>query len=323
MTTSPADEGEPGQTSDCLESEEDAVALVHRVVESQLGAPPLSAERETSGATNVVFSIEHQEGQFVVRLCPAAGQSEPFTKELWVMARAGESGIPVPDVVRAGVAPGGVPFMVMRRARGQEATTHPERTAILKQLGAHAADINRIATTGFGDVFDWAPPDVPRRETWVSFLRDELRVEDRLELLLATAMLDESQIGRVRETLESAGDAVRTPTLNHGDLRLKNAIVSADGGIECILDWEKSVSTYAPEWELSLALHDLSVDEKEAFLEGYGMRPGEVTRYGPLLASLNVINYAPVIEAAAASNDREELERFRARLKGAFDLFSM
>lgn len=60
---------------------------------------------------------------------------------------------------------------------------------------------------------------------------------------------------------------------NHGDLRMKNVLVDQDGGICAILDWEKCMSIVAPHWELALALHDLSIDEKQAFLAGYGLSP--------------------------------------------------
>ena len=42
-----------------------------------------------------------------------------------------------------------------------------------------------------------------------------------------------------------------------------------------ILDWENCTSNLAPYWELSIALHDLCIDEKEQFLEGYGLSIAE------------------------------------------------
>ena len=35
------------------------------------------------------------------------------------------------------------------------------------------------------------------------------------------------------------------------------------------------VSGIAPDWELSIALHDLAVDEKDDFTRGYGLTPDE------------------------------------------------
>ena len=42
----------------------------------------------------------------------------------------------------------------------------------------------------------------------------------------------------------------------------------------------------------------------------------------PAVKALNVINYAPHIELAAEKNDRAQLEQYRARLSGVFDLYS-
>ena len=49
---------------------------------------------------------------------------------------------------------------------------------------------------------------------------------------------------------------------------------------------------------MSLALHDLSVDAKQAFLEGYGMSPAQVLEAAPVLRAFNVLNYAQAVDRA-------------------------
>ena len=39
-------------------------------------------------------------------------------------------------------------------------------------------------------------------------------------------------------------------------------MVDDDGEIAAIIDWEECLSTIAPQFELSISLHDLSIDEK-------------------------------------------------------------
>ena len=82
------------------------------------------------------------------------------------------------------------------------------------------------------------------------------------------------------------------------------------------------MSNVVPAWELSLALHDLAIDEKEEFLKGYGLSGSDVAELAPVMKALNLINYAPEIERALASDDTAQLERYRTRLNGALDLYS-
>lgn len=43
----------------------------------------------------------------------------------------------------------------------------------------------------------------------------------------------------------------------------------------------------------------------------------------PVLKALNVTNYAPCIERAAAEGDERRLDQFRTRFSGALDLYSL
>ena len=113
----------------------------------------------------------------------------------------------------------------------------------------------------------------------------------------------------------------RRPVLQHGDLRLKNVMVSPeDGRIVALLDWEDCLSAPAPFWDLAIALHDLGPDEKEAFLEGYRLTPGRFERMAPVLRVLNLLNYAWVIGQASGNGQRRQVAWLKARLRGAFDV---
>ena len=113
----------------------------------------------------------------------------------------------------------------------------------------------------------------------------------------------------------------RAPSLNHGDLRLKNVIVSPeDGRVLALLDWEDCVSAPPPFWDLAIALHDLGPDEKEALLEGYGYTPRRFEQVARVLRVLNLLNYAWVLHEAQAAGDRQRVAWLRARSRGAFDV---
>jgi hygromycin-B 4-O-kinase len=126
----------------------------------------------------------------------------------------------------------------------------------------------------------------------------------------------------VRSLLEGLTEVDARPVLNHGDLRLKNVMVDREGHIIALIDWEHCLSNLV-HWELAIALHDLSIDEKQAFLEGYGLSWKRVKELAPALKAINIINYAPHIGNAAQTRDTAGLEAYRLRLSGALDLYSL
>jgi aminoglycoside phosphotransferase (APT) family kinase protein len=277
---------------------------------------------QPGGLSNFVFLVKHTEGEFVVRISPEPSKINAFVKEQWAMLKAREVGVPTPEILKVGNEVTLTPYMISRRVHGQEATYSPSRMQIIHEMGRYAALINSIPTTGFGGTFDWSNNQLSRNETWKDFLHKELKLDARLELMEKHRMVSRSHLERIRSTLEGVAELIPQTALNHGDLRLKNVIVDEDGLISAIIDWEHSVSNLTPHWELSLALHDLSVDEKEEFLEGYGLREAEVTEIAPVMKALNLINYATEIERLAESDDKARLERYRTRLSGALDLYS-
>jgi hypothetical protein len=101
--------------------------------------------------------------------------------------------------------------------------------------------------------------------------------------------------------------------------RLKNVLVNGRGRIAAILDWENRTSTLAPEWELALALHDLtSMKRRSSFPPTASARA--LAAIAPVLMALNLTHYASKLERLTKRNDQAQLERCRARLKGALDL---
>ncbi|WP_207538049.1 phosphotransferase family protein [Sabulicella rubraurantiaca] len=284
-----------------------------------LGRNPTRVERLGGGLSNHVFAARMGRDQLVLRLNPEPGKVKDFLKEQWAMAQAREAGVPVPEVLEVGAAP--LPFMVLKSVPGDMAIHHPERRGVLEALGRNARLIHGIRTEGFGQTFDWSHNRLSRRDTWRDYLRREYRGAERLALLRRHAMLPVATARKLRQTLEALEKMEVQPSLNHGDLRLKNVIVSGGGEIRAILDWEFCTSHAAPWWDLSLALHDLSVDAKEALLRGYGMGPAELREAAPVLRLFNTLNYAQAVEHAASLRDDVALEWLRARLHGALDLY--
>ncbi|WP_201836268.1 phosphotransferase family protein [Microvirga zambiensis] len=303
--------------------ERQARAMVRAIIDHHFGSKPKRINRKGGGISNFVFEANHTDGDFIVRMNPQPGKIKEYLKEQWAMARAQEVGVPVPEVLEVGADIVPIPYMISRKVEGTEATHHPERMAILREMGRLTALIHTIPTSGFGHTFDWSNNQLSRKENWAEYLKRELNVEQRLKVLDVNKMLSKSQLKSLHGTLRSIEDLNSDPVLNHGDMRLKNVMADEAGEITAVIDWEFCSSNIAPFWDLALSLHDLSVDAKQAFLGGYGSSEAEIRKMAPILKAINVINYAPFVERAAEEKDQRRLDQYRTRFSGALDLYSL
>jgi hygromycin-B 4-O-kinase len=296
-------------------------SLVKTIVERHFGKPASRIVYKEAGRTNYVFAVNHIEGQFVVRISPAAEKIRNFQKELWTSQKVREAGVPSPEVIAVGDDLGPEPYMITRRVTGSEASHHPKRDRILHDLGRYAALINSIHTSGFGTDFDWTRQET--NATWEAYLEKEFELDKRLQLFSSNSILPDAEIERLVEIIKGVERKHLTPSLNHSDLRLKNVIVDEGGDIAAIIDWEDCLSTIAPQWELSVALHDLSIDEKHAFIDGYGLSSCEMHEMAPLIKAFNILNYTAAVEIAVEKQDHKQLGALKLRLNGCFDLYSL
>lgn len=296
--------------------------LAKRIIRSHFGEPASRIVYRSSGRTNFVFAVNHVEGQFVVRISPDRESLASFKKELWATEKVRKAGVPSPEVLAVGNDVIPEPYMIARRVTGTEASHHPKRKRIVQQMGEYASIINSIPTEGFGVNFDWTDSG-PKYVTWEDYLHTEFQLDERLDFFATEKILSKTDLDRLAQTLEDTKTKSIKPSLNHGDLRLKNVIVDDDGEVAAIVDWEECLSTLAPHWELSIALHDLSIDEKHILLDGYGMRGSTFEEIAPLIKAFNIINYYSAIRQAVEQHDHRSLADFKLRLRGALDLYSL
>lgn len=296
--------------------------LARLVIEHHFGTRPRRIAFKSSGLTNFVFGVKHTEGNFVVRISPDAAAINSFIKEQWAQQAARKAGVPTAEILEVGSSIISFPYMIARAVAGQDALEHPKRPEIIREMGRLAALINSVATKGFGVTFDWSNNKLSRNEKWSDYLEHEYNFEAKIEILARHRLTDETRLRLLRKAFrDSLGLRVK-PALNHGDIRLKNVIADARGKITALIDWETATSNLAPHWELSLALHDLGIDEKQHFVEAYGINPKKLREAAPLIKGFNMLNYIPEIERVAAQKDKKSLDRLRERFSGTFDLYS-
>ena len=237
--------------------------LAKTIVAHHLGGAPQRIARQGGGLTNLVYGVRHAKGDFVVRISPEKDKLHVFHKEHHASEKARATGVPTAEVLYVGDEAVPHPYMVQTWVRGQIATNHPARLKILHEVGRYGALINSIETAGFGSPCLDEPGTARPCATWAEFLKTEIGLERRLQSLIEHRMLDLERVQRLREVLETADSGVSHGQLVHGDLRLKNVLVDERGRIAAIIDWEESLSSLAPHWEWSIALHDLSIDHSQ------------------------------------------------------------
>lgn len=275
----------------------------------------------SSGLTNFVFGCSVREGDFIIRISPDPHRLNQFIKEQWAVNAAKAQGIPVAEILEVGSELIGSPYMVTRKIEGEDAIRHPERLKVIKDLGGLAAKINTIRTRGFGGTFDWSDNKLSKYGTFAEWLHGEFDVEAKLAALRKHRLLTSDASKTIEKIFAKASKSQVRPVLNHGDLRLKNVIADEAGKILAIIDWEGCTSNLPAAWELSIALHDLGIDSKQMFVDGYGITPKKLKELIPLIRAFNITNYATAIDDIA--KDKRLLDYYRLRVGGGFDLYSI
>ena len=297
--------------------------LARFVIEHHFGSRPSRITYKTGGLSNFVFETKRSEGDFIVRISPDKGRLNAFIKEHWCERAAREAGVPTAEILETGASIIPFPYVIARSVKGREAVDHPERLKIIRELGRLGAKINTISTKGFGETFDWSNNELSRNETLKDYLVGEYRYEDRIGVVERSRLCPPATIRSLKRICKEILKMRGRPVLNHADLRLKNVIADDGGRIVAVIDWEKAVSHIAPHWELSIALHDIGIDLREQFVEGYGIKPKKLAEIAPFIKAFNLLNYVDEINRATEAKDKPALERLRTRFAGTFDLYSI
>jgi aminoglycoside phosphotransferase (APT) family kinase protein len=299
------------------------IAMVKKIMKHHFGIMPTRITHMPAGLTNYVFEASCKAGEFIVRIAGSAGKISNYMKEQWAVEHARKNGVPVAEILEVGNEIVSVPYMLQAKLKGTEAVNHPDRLEILKELGKYAQLIHSIQTSNYGGVFDWSKNRLSKNKTLKEYLHEEFRIDERLNILEKHDMLTAKHFKKLTTAIGKIERLNPPPALNHGDLRLKNVIVNEKGKILALIDWENCTSNIAPHWDLSIALHDLSIDGKQHFLEGYGIDPNEFSKIAYAIKAFNILNYTDTIERIKNRKDASRLEFYRLRLKGYMDLFSV
>jgi aminoglycoside phosphotransferase (APT) family kinase protein len=203
---------------------------------------PFRAELIAGGQSNITAHMTDADGrEFVVRRPPLHSvlpTAHDMGREYRIIHALGPTPVPVPEAMAACADPDviGAPFYVMSYVAGivlndtaaaergldAEARAHAGRSLVDALVALHAVDVDAV---GLGDL--------ARRDELVR--RQLKRWHAQFE---ASKTRDLPIIDRVHDRLAATIPEQTESTVVHGDFRLGNCVVDADGDIRAVLDWE-------------------------------------------------------------------------------------
>src|SRR5688500_14812193 len=68
--------------------------LAREVIKHHFGTAATRIVHRSAGLSNFVFSVKHNEGDFIVRISPDPSSANAFLKEQWAQEAARKAGVP-------------------------------------------------------------------------------------------------------------------------------------------------------------------------------------------------------------------------------------
>ena len=201
---------------------------------------PLTGRMVTGGKSNLTYVVTDGVGSWVVRRPPLGhvlATAHDMAREYRVMTALGSTDVPVPRtyLLCEDTEVLGAPFYVMEYVAGTPFRTLEEIEPLgvdgIRSLGErliatlgrlHAVDPARVGLGDFG-----------RPEGFLE--RQVRRWSKQLE---ASRSRDIPGIDELRDRLAATIPESSAPAIVHGDYRLDNVLVTDDGELTAVLDWE-------------------------------------------------------------------------------------
>jgi len=204
-------------------------------------AGTLSFEQIVGGRSNLTFTVSDEAGGRWVLRRPPLGQvlatAHDMAREHRIISALAGSGVPVPGIIGLceDAAVNGAPFYVMEFVEGMVVRTHEEASALepalLGRMGASLVEV--LARLHDLDVDAVGLSDFARREGYIERQLKRWRLQFE-----QSASRDIPQVPEVHDRLAACVPEQQGVGIVHGDYRLDNCMMSPDGGVAAVLDWE-------------------------------------------------------------------------------------
>lgn len=208
-------------------------------------APPLDFSLITGGHSNLTYRVSDRTGRAWVLRRPPLGHvlatAHDMGREHRIIAALQDTAVPVPPVVGfcADESVNGAPFYVMdfvdgtvvRDAATAERLTPPQRTRASRSLvevlaAIHAVDLDEVGLSDLGRHDGYVQRQLNR---WYRQYQGSKEQDPSVDF---------AQVDEVHDHLVARIPPQRGVGIVHGDYRLDNCMVGADGDVVAVLDWE-------------------------------------------------------------------------------------
>src|SRR5690606_12411305 len=246
------------------------------------------------GIVNEVCVVETDNNKVVIRM-NSKDTYPTFLKEKWCIEQALAAGIPSPEVLFVGIF-GETAYMIQTFVDGENGLdTEKDRVEIWKQVGVYLQMIHAIPVKGFGENLDdagqgvfYTPPHTGSDGSWLGYVNYNINSLTEHDQLIELGVINKTESKRVRELFENIKNEKFKFGLNHGDISLKNTIVSEEGQLS-LLDWGSAQVSVVPHediieiWKCQMLGGGPTSQEWSAFLEGYGLKEEDLTNMKPFM----------------------------------------
>ena len=207
--------------------------------------PPLDFDLVAGGRSNLTFKVTDARGECVVLRRPPTSHVLPtahdMAREHRVITALGPTAVPVARTLGLCLDPSvnGAPFYVMEFVNGNVVRDAAVAEAVLDGAGRRRASeslVEVLADLHAVDVDAVGLGDFARREGYLA--RQLRRWHTQFDGSQVEGVERVVAIDRVYERLCEAIPSQDGVTIVHGDYRLDNTMLSQDGSVAAVLDWE-------------------------------------------------------------------------------------
>ncbi|HMJ76982.1 MAG TPA: phosphotransferase family protein [Iamia sp.] len=202
---------------------------------------PLRFERIAGGQSNLTYRVSDDTGLHWVLRRPPLGQvlatAHDMGRESRIIAALAPTDVPVAPLVGASLddSINGAPFYVMDFVAGHVIRGEAEAAGLSLQARAHAGEqiVDVMARIHAVDVDAVGLGDLGRREAYIA--RQLKRWYGQWHKSKSREI---PAVDTVHDALLAAIPEQGSPAIVHGDYRLDNCLLTDDGDVAAVLDWE-------------------------------------------------------------------------------------
>jgi aminoglycoside phosphotransferase (APT) family kinase protein len=230
------------------------------------------------GFMNRTFLVEASKTKVIIRAREDDHAFNEYQKEKWCMEQALWLGIPTPKVLQIGINDF-VPFMIESYIDGINGLESDKPDNIWFKIGEYARKLHSIPVSGFGLEFtdersghftDYFSPTLMQQ---IDYNISQLTSDD---VFLSLGVYSKDEKNYILDIFEYIKHRNYTIGFNHGDLSLRNTIISEDNVIS-LIDYGCSIAHVVPYYDFSYILgenikgRDPNNERIQSFLSGYGI----------------------------------------------------